>query len=159
MKVLRSALASLVAVAAAGCGDGDETSSYALVPVTGNVTLDGKPFEGAKVLFTPQGNVPDTPGSDTTGKEGNYKIMYRGRAGVAPGKYLVSVTKTIGDTSPQPEGESASEHALSAMQSEMATAAAAAKAGKRAAPVIITLSEKREVGPKGEVFDFDVKQH
>lgn len=48
--------ASTIALATAllaGCGTGDETDSYRLVQVSGHVTLDGKPLEGAKVLFTP----------------------------------------------------------------------------------------------------------
>jgi len=76
-----------------GCGSGDETSSYRLVPVTGTVTLNNKPLGGAKIDFLPDAsNQPMTPGGDTTGPEGNYRAMYRNRSGLAPGKYKVVVT-------------------------------------------------------------------
>jgi len=66
-----------------------------LVPVSGSVTLDGKPLEGATLSFVPvSGNVVNTPGSDVTGPDGNFTMTYNGRAGLAAGKYKVLVSKT-----------------------------------------------------------------
>jgi hypothetical protein len=80
------ALAALV-----GCGS--EESRYRLVSVTGTVTLNGKPLGDAKVNFAPlEGNEVNTPGVDVSGPAGNYKLMFKGRSGVAPGKYKVTVT-------------------------------------------------------------------
>jgi hypothetical protein len=82
-------LAGLVATVLPGCGGGPT-----LVPVHGTVTINGKPLEGATVAFAPeQGNAVDTPGTDVTGPEGNYKLMYQGRSGIAPGKYRVAISK------------------------------------------------------------------
>jgi len=164
MRLLRFATIGLAVAFAPGCGSGDETDSYHLVPVTGNVTLDGKPLDGARVIFTPQGNSPDTPGSDTTGKEGNFRIMYRGRAGVAKGKYAILVSRTL-DGPAEPDDEpaettSASEAAvLGAMDKQTALVAAGVKsAAKRGRSVIVTKTFTREVGDKPEVFDFDLKK-
>jgi hypothetical protein len=73
-----------------GCGDGP-----ALVPASGNVTLDGEPLEGAIVTFVPVvGNAVSTTGTDSTGPKGNFQMSYNGRAGLAPGKYKVMISKT-----------------------------------------------------------------
>jgi len=85
------ALASTTAMVlvVVGCGDGP-----ALVPVAGVVTLDGKPLEGATLSFVPAaGNAISTAGSDATGPSGNFKMTFNGRAGLAPGKYSVLVSK------------------------------------------------------------------
>jgi hypothetical protein len=85
--VLASTTAMVLVVV--GCGDGPT-----LVPVSGVVTLDGKPLEGATLSFIPApGNAISTPGSDATGPTGNFKMSFNGRAGLAPGKYSVLVSK------------------------------------------------------------------
>jgi hypothetical protein len=142
----------------AGCGSGDETDSYTLVPVRGTVTLDGKPLAGAKVLFTPnEGNDPSTPGVDTTGQEGNFKLMYRGRSGVSPGKYSVLIAKTIEPASVKVSETFKDNPMLAGMERQGALISQAAKGRKQAAVVHITDSYDREVSASGEVFDFDVK--
>lgn len=74
----------------AGCGE----SGPALVSVTGTVVQDGKPLEGAAVMFLPDGSSKDArPAEDTTGPEGTYKLLTGGRFGAVPGKYRVTVTK------------------------------------------------------------------
>jgi hypothetical protein len=74
-----------------GCGS--EESRYKLVTVTGTVTLNGKPLGDAKVNFAPlEGNEYPTPGVDSTGPGGNYKLMFKGRSGIAAGKYKVTIT-------------------------------------------------------------------
>src|SRR5262245_27155263 len=89
MKVRPALLAALTSAALAGCGSGPK-----LVPVTGTVTLDGKPLEGANIVFVPDpGNAAITQGTDLTGASGNYKVMYNNRTGISPGKYKVAVSK------------------------------------------------------------------
>jgi len=89
VKVHLPLLAALAAAALSGCDSGPR-----LVPVTGTVTLDGKPLEGANIAFVPdQGNAVSTPGTDLTGASGNFKIAYNNRAGLAPGKYKVAISK------------------------------------------------------------------
>lgn len=159
MKTRLTAFAVLLAVA--GCGTGDETDSYKLVTVRGHVTLDGKPLEGAKVLFTPdEGNKPNTPGVDTTGKEGNYILMYRGRSGVAPGKYSVLVSKTFDPAVLKASEEFKGDPVLEAMAKQQALVAQGVKSpGKRAVPGNVSGTFEREVAKAGEEFDFDLKKH
>jgi hypothetical protein len=90
-RVLTSlALVSWVAICS-GCGDGPR-----LVPVAGTVTLDGEPLEGATLSFVPvEGNPVSTAGSDVSGPRGNFQMTYNGRAGLAPGKYKVMISKTV----------------------------------------------------------------
>jgi len=84
------ALAGLV-----GCGGSDE-DNIKLVRVTGTITKNGKPLPDAKVSFVPEaGNKDSTPGVDQTGPEGNYLLRFKGRTGVAPGKYKVTVTPSV----------------------------------------------------------------
>jgi hypothetical protein len=72
-----------------GCGS---ESGPKLVPVSGVVTMNNKPLEGATVSFSPVGG-EGAGAEDVTGPGGNYKAMTRGRSGVAPGKYKVVVQK------------------------------------------------------------------
>jgi hypothetical protein len=69
-----------ISLSLAGC-DGDGT-----VPVTGTVTLDGAPLEGAAVLLEPsQGG---TPASATTDTSGSFSLN------TVPGPYKVGISKT-----------------------------------------------------------------
>lgn len=83
------ALIPLIAIVA-GCGGGPK-----LATASGIVTLDGKPLEGATLSFIPTpGNAVSTAGTDVSGPDGNFQMTYNGRAGLAPGKYKVVVSKT-----------------------------------------------------------------
>jgi hypothetical protein len=75
-----------------GCGGGG------LVPVTGTVTLDGKPLDGAAVSFVPvvddtkpkSGQTPATGQTDATGK---FVLGSVAGVGAVAGKYNVGVSK------------------------------------------------------------------
>jgi hypothetical protein len=88
-----SILALVVSVAlgacTAGCGSGASISG--LVPVTGNVTLDGKPLAGAQVLFVPSGE-GGRISAGTTDQSGNYQLVTNTDKGAMPGMYKVAVT-------------------------------------------------------------------
>lgn len=133
----------------AGCGSGPK-----LVPVSGIVTLNGEPLEGAELTFIPDpNNVEVTPGGDQTGPQGNYKAMYNYRSGLAAGKYTVLISKKA----------STGEGAEDAPPEIMGDPTMAAMAGYMEE----TLPEKYsdplksdftiEVPPEGGVFEFDVK--
>jgi hypothetical protein len=93
-------MALLSAASVIGCG-GTAEDQIKLVRVTGKITLNGKPLAGADVSFVPQpGNKDSTPGIDQSGPDGNYMVSFKGRTGVAPGKYRVFVTPA------DPEAES-----------------------------------------------------
>jgi hypothetical protein len=71
-----------------GCGKGGGN-----VIVTGVVTLDGKPLEGAQVSFVPEQEGLPTGGA-TTDKEGTFEITPKGyRNALAPGSYTVTINK------------------------------------------------------------------
>jgi hypothetical protein len=75
-----------VVIGAQGCGpDGPDIAS-----VEGVVTLDGKPLEGAQVLFVPEKGRPAVGKSDASGR---YRMEYtESRTGAIPGKSRVEIT-------------------------------------------------------------------
>ncbi len=150
MKMRRVATAAAVAGFLVGCGE----SGPKLVPVTGTVTLNGKPLEGAVVSFQPDASMPGAmPAEDVTGPDGNYKALTKGRSGVVPGKYKVVVSKSLIDmTKVRPEFKDDPFMAqLSLGPNEGKTTAQRNKEK-------IEGTFDREVPPEGGVQDFDVKR-
>jgi hypothetical protein len=87
-----AALAAMTVLA--GCGT--EEDRIPLIQVTGKIYRNGKPLPNARVSFMPDvGNKHSTPAVDETGPEGNYMLKFKGRMGVAAGKYKVVVTPAI----------------------------------------------------------------
>ncbi|MFO0999766.1 MAG: carboxypeptidase-like regulatory domain-containing protein [Planctomycetaceae bacterium] len=76
-----------------GCGGSDKPDT---VPVSGKVTLDGVPVEGASVMFRPEG--PGRPGTAMTDANGAYSLSSYGEPndGAVPGDYTVAVIKIGG---------------------------------------------------------------
>jgi hypothetical protein len=95
-------LAAALAVLGLGCGGGK------LVTVEGKVTLDGKPLEGATVLFTPQGN-QGRPAQGVTADDGSFRLSTSSEEGAERGEYKVLVTKTTGMLMPGQTAPSASD--------------------------------------------------
>jgi hypothetical protein len=129
----------------AGCG----SSGSGLVPVSGTVTLEGKPLAGAQVSFAPAaGNKQGTPGTDITGGSGYYKVMHQGRAGLAPGKYRVVVRKLDANPNDSTGGDP-----------YMASLAARARSAPGVDPAgdVIEGHFEREVPDSGGTLDFDLK--
>ena len=63
-------LALLTLMVVCGCGGGIQTE-----PVTGVVTMDGKPLPGVRVIFSPaEGGRANSVG--TTDTEGAYSLVY-----------------------------------------------------------------------------------
>jgi len=89
-------LVLLVACLAAGCGGGPN-----VVPVSGRVTLDGKPVAGVHVSFQPvatEGNKNPGGGSYAiTDADGRFtlRLVEGGGAGAAVGKHRVEITTRI----------------------------------------------------------------
>src|SRR4051794_1849999 len=149
-----AAAASTALLCLVGCGG----SGPKLVPVTGIVTLNGKPLEGAAVSFHPDpSNKEGLPGEDTTGPQGNYKITTKGRSGVVPGKYHIVVSKLLVD--PTKVNEAFKDDPF------MAQMSTGPEVGKDAAKIAalrekntIEASFDREVPPEGGPQDLDVKR-
>ena len=82
----------LILPVAAGCGEGASGAGRAkTVPLTGKVTLDGKPFANSKIQLIPQG---ESEGARTsyaqTKEDGSFSATtYVTGDGVVPGKYIV----------------------------------------------------------------------
>ncbi len=77
-------------LALAGCSD----TEYSLAPVSGKVTLDGKPVDGIRLVFSPMANETNTdPGPWSTGvtnSDGEYTLETRHKkTGAAVGKHTV----------------------------------------------------------------------
>lgn len=92
-----SACALFVGVVAAtmlGCGGAPQAdyASIGLVPVTGTVTLDDQPLEGAVVFF----EAPDTTAAyATTDADGKYTMKFNSEVmGVPPGPKVVRISTT-----------------------------------------------------------------
>ena len=68
----------------AGCGGGNK-----MVQVTGSVAVDGKPAEGATLLFFPAGDGPVA--TATCNAEGKYKVVCDGEPGIPQGNYSVAI--------------------------------------------------------------------
>ncbi len=68
----------------AGCGGGNK-----MVQVSGSVAVDGKPAEGAALLFFPSGDGPVA--TATCNAEGKYKLVCEGEPGIPLGSYSVAI--------------------------------------------------------------------
>jgi hypothetical protein len=85
-------------LAAAGCG----SEPYKVAPVSGTVTLDGKPLANAWVTFMPVGSKENpNPGPTSAGKtdaSGRYTLAIEpGRPGAVVGAHKVSINTQGGD--------------------------------------------------------------
>lgn len=149
--VIALALASACLIVAPGCGDDGPT----LVNVTGTVTQNNKPLEGAAVMFMPDPGSPDArPAEDTTGPDGNFKLRTGTRFGAVPGKYHVVIT-------PAPPAAAMAKvdpaFADDPFMANLSIGGDTSKSkGKSAKPTEFT--EDREITAEAnQVHDFDVK--
>lgn len=69
-----------------GCSE-----SKSLQPVTGIVTVQGKPASGAVIMFHPE-NPEQTTVTGVVDTEGRFSLVSGMDAGIAAGKYIVTVT-------------------------------------------------------------------
>ena len=81
----------LLICVATGCG----RSGPEVAPVTGRVTLDGRPLETVDVVFQPTDGKP--PSTSRTDADGNYELLYkRGLMGARVGEHTVRIGFTSG---------------------------------------------------------------
>jgi hypothetical protein len=86
----------------AGCGKGKT------VKVSGIVTLDDKPLEGALVQFVPLDEAKGLSASGRTGSDGTFRLTTRNpNDGAVPGEYRVLVT--LDQERPAPAGGGAAQ--------------------------------------------------
>lgn len=109
-KVSRGVLGLLVGPLSLFALTGCTGDSLGTVQVNGVVKLDGKPLEGATVIFKPDGE--GRAASGTTGAEGKFKLTTEVNGdGALPGNYKVAVTKYEGVQMDLPKIEDASDSA------------------------------------------------
>jgi hypothetical protein len=84
-------LCAALGLALAGCGGAPTTR------VTGHITLDGKPLDGAQVQFVPKSDLGLGYASATTDAGGAFKIEPDARSNnlLRPGTFVVLVTKEV----------------------------------------------------------------
>jgi hypothetical protein len=85
--------AAVVAAVAIGCGSEDGNLPRT-VPVSGLVTLDGVPVDGAQVIFVPDASGTGAYGSTDSAGKFALRISEK-KDGAIPGNYKVQVSKTI----------------------------------------------------------------
>ena len=101
-------------VISTGCGSGNP---FDTVPVTGSVTLDGQPVEGATVIFQPTGD--HKAATATTDSSGEFTLTTgESGDGAMPGVYKVTVFKTKMEPGADLSGLSFEEAALKAKQED-----------------------------------------
>ncbi|QDT28736.1 hypothetical protein Enr10x_40810 [Gimesia panareensis] len=86
-----------------GCGGGAaEKPLPNTVPVSGSVTMKGKPLVSATVTFVPQGETKGVECVGFTDESGKFKLkQVRGGEGAPPGSYKVVINHFVkGDGSP-----------------------------------------------------------
>lgn len=79
-----------ISLVLAGCGE----KGPDLIPVSGTVTLDSKPVEGATVVFNPQGSSLAAEGK--TDAQGKFTLKTQGKPGAVVGEHLVTVARLTG---------------------------------------------------------------
>jgi hypothetical protein len=88
--LLRFGFLPLFLVVAAGCG-----KSYPVAPVSGRVTIDGRPLAHAQVRFLPATGQDLPPSSGVTDDQGNYELHLQtdGRQGAIVGENHVTISQ------------------------------------------------------------------
>jgi hypothetical protein len=90
-----SRLLALVLVVVAGCGP-KYPNLPAQYPVSGMVTLDGKPVTSAGIMFLPRGETRGTGAMAMTDGEGKYSLKTEyGGPGAPEGEYAVTISKVV----------------------------------------------------------------
>lgn len=102
--VLRTLFMALVAATGVGCGSGEPAPK--LVSVSGTITLDGKPLDGATLAFIPSKSRQVQPSWAYTDAAGKYALKTpEGNSGVQEGEYRIVISKLVmHDGSPIPPG-------------------------------------------------------
>lgn len=85
-----------------GCGSKavKKSANLDLVPVSGTITLDGKPLPEATLSFLYQGAPPEgfIGSGAVSDAQGHYEVSTLGQKGTVPGTYKVTVSKLVNAT-------------------------------------------------------------
>jgi hypothetical protein len=109
---LRRLAFGMVVAMTLGCGKGaNEPKTPDLIPVIGQVLLDGAPVAGISVSFLPKDSTVGQGSYAVTDASGNFQCAYpNGKPGCPPGTYKVIFSRmAMPDGSPIPEGKTAAD--------------------------------------------------
>jgi hypothetical protein len=96
MKLVYIPAVVLLALALLGCGQSRDPNLPDLVPVSGQVTLDGNPLANASLMFVPTGSTPGTGSGAVTDAKGKYELRTSHDGIGAPvGQYKVIISKLV----------------------------------------------------------------
>lgn len=152
-------LAALLAAFVCGCGrKGPNTPDP--VPVSGTVTLDGKPLAHATVFFRPEGDKMGTGSTAVTDSSGHYELVTRygeqTRKGAVPGKYRVYFSQMVGpDGKPvtldadKPPADVGARESLPLHLSDPQQTQETAQVGESGGTIDFKLSKRKKAGVGG----------
>jgi hypothetical protein len=97
-------LSAILCLATAGCNSSNRPPTY---PVSGTVIMNGKPLEGAAVVFVPaEGVAGPQAATGITDAEGKYKLgTFTADDGAIAGEYRIKVSKFDGKKPSKEEQE------------------------------------------------------
>ncbi len=113
MRLVSCLLVCVGLLSFAGCGDG-----ITLYPVSGTVTLDGKPVEGLMVAFAPEDS--GFSGAGRTDANGKYTITSTKGKGLPSGNYNVAISEVTVVENSGSEVEEAAQSSNNASYERMA---------------------------------------
>ena len=88
-------LFGVVLLCLAGCGQ-KNSNLPPQYPVSGTVTLDGKPLTGAGIMFLPRGDTRGTGAMGMTDEAGKYTLKTDyGGPGAPEGEFAVTISKVV----------------------------------------------------------------
>ncbi len=141
----------------AGCG------GPVLYSVSGKVTKGGQPLAGVSIAFVPDpGNAIQTPGAATTDDSGSYTAVGGEGGGLAPGKYLVGVTKwkgTLESAAKPSEVPTADPYQASLASGALSGPSPGSRRKAKDAsqpPAPVEARFPVEITPENHQFDFDI---
>jgi len=146
---------ALAIVVATGCGESEPANDQpwqidpgSLRPVSGTITLQGKPLSKAVVAFFSKSGVPSVGES---GDDGRYTLQSMNMDGAPPGEYKVAISYYL-----SPDGEPQGLAARSAMVQSEAMLSARESLPPEYADANRT-KLRAAVGDKGGEFNFDIQ--
>jgi hypothetical protein len=77
---------SILGLSICGCDGGPR-----LVPVSGSITVDGQPAEGAILIFHPSDPSTQMLATGSTRSDGRFDLVSNTKPGIVPGTYKVTV--------------------------------------------------------------------
>ncbi len=147
MRIAASATLCFLTLLLCGCG-GRDPSLPDLVPVTGTVTIDGKPATNTTLQFIPTGSAASTSSGGATDATGKYQLRTAHNGDGAPvGDYRVVISKL--------KRKDGSDFPLDSPEGPMDAGADESLPPQYSDPAKTTLTAK--VSPGGGTIDFPLK--